>query len=61
VPHCFIYVWRYVIQCRGVDDRPGDSGGTSWHALYLSGNGFEGGGVGAFCLVAVRTLARGCG
>jgi hypothetical protein len=25
VPHYFIYVWRYGIQCRGVDDRPGDS------------------------------------
>jgi hypothetical protein len=25
VPHCFIYVWRYGVQCRGVDDRPGES------------------------------------
>jgi hypothetical protein len=25
VPHCFIYVWRYGVQCRGVDGRPGES------------------------------------
>jgi hypothetical protein len=25
VPHCFIYMWRYGLQCRGVDRRPGDS------------------------------------
>jgi hypothetical protein len=25
VPHCFMYVWRYDVQCRGVDGRPGES------------------------------------
>jgi hypothetical protein len=25
MPHCFIYVWRYGVQCRGVDGRPGES------------------------------------
>jgi hypothetical protein len=25
VSHCFIYVWRYGVQCRGVDGRPGES------------------------------------
>jgi hypothetical protein len=25
VPHCFIYVWTHGVQCRGVDDRPGES------------------------------------
>jgi hypothetical protein len=25
VPHCFIYVWRHGVQCRGVDGRPGES------------------------------------
>jgi hypothetical protein len=25
MPHCFIYVWRHDIQCRGVDGRPGES------------------------------------
>jgi hypothetical protein len=25
VPHCFIYVWRHDVQCRGVDGRPGES------------------------------------
>jgi hypothetical protein len=25
VPHCFIYVWRYDLQRRGVDGRPGES------------------------------------
>jgi hypothetical protein len=25
VPHCFIYVWGYGVQCRGVDGRPGES------------------------------------
>jgi hypothetical protein len=25
VPHCFIFVWRYGVQCRGVDGRPGES------------------------------------
>jgi hypothetical protein len=33
------------------------SGGTSWCALYLSRNGFEGGGIGASRLVVIRTLA----
>jgi hypothetical protein len=25
VPHCFIYVWMYGVQCHGVDGRPGES------------------------------------
>jgi hypothetical protein len=25
VPHCFVYVWRHGVQCRGVDGRPGES------------------------------------
>jgi hypothetical protein len=25
VPHCFIYVWRHDVQCRGVDGRPSES------------------------------------
>jgi hypothetical protein len=25
IPHYFIYVWRYGVQCRGVDGRPGES------------------------------------
>jgi hypothetical protein len=25
MPHCFIYVWRYGVQCRGVDGRLGES------------------------------------
>jgi hypothetical protein len=35
------------------------SGGASWRVLCLSRSGFEGSGVGASCLVAVRTSARG--
>jgi hypothetical protein len=23
--HCFIYVWRHGVQCRGIDGRPGES------------------------------------
>jgi hypothetical protein len=25
VPHCFIYMWRFGVQCRGVDGCPGES------------------------------------
>jgi hypothetical protein len=25
VPHCFIYVWRHGVHCRGVNGRPGES------------------------------------
>jgi hypothetical protein len=25
VPHCFIYVWRYGVHCRGLDGSPGES------------------------------------
>jgi hypothetical protein len=25
MPHCFIYVWRYEVQCRGVDGLPSES------------------------------------
>jgi hypothetical protein len=37
------------------------SGKASWHALYPSRSGLEGGAVGASSLVVVRTLTRGCG
>jgi hypothetical protein len=36
------------------------SGGTSWHALYPSRSGFEGGCVGVARSVAARVLIRGC-
>jgi hypothetical protein len=57
------YMWWYGVQRRGVGGRPGKS--CSWWdvaaILCLSRSSFEGSGVGASCLVVVRTPARGLG
>jgi hypothetical protein len=57
------YVWRYGVQCRGIDGRPGESHfrRASWCALFPPRSGFEGGHVGIPHLVAARALTRGCG
>jgi hypothetical protein len=61
VLHYSNYVQQDGVQCHGVDGCPSESRSrrASWRVQFPPKSGFEGGYVGTFRLVAVRTLTRG--